>query len=57
MKTLWKNKVEFVGVEIDKREFELIAKILEQTTFNQRKEYLTKDEEMFFDEVLSDFTA
>ena len=57
MKTLWQNGTDYTGVELTPKEAALIAKVLGNLSFNQRKVFLSDEEETLYCELYAAFTA
>ena len=57
MKNLWKNEVEYIGVELTPKEASLISKILGNLSFNDREKFLSGEEEELYSELCAGFSA
>ncbi len=57
MENLWQNETDYTGVKLTPKEAALIAKILGNSSFNQRKVFLSDEEEILYCELYVAFTA
>lgn len=57
MKDIWQNETEYIGIQLNIKEISLISKILGNLTFNQRKKFLSKEEENLYIDLYCEFNT